>query len=200
MADKTTGELQTVAVGDLPLAPDIYDDTLIPVEQQRDAKHIKGKQFKDYAVSAAQVFAESVKSYATTAQTAAERAEAARDSIVVDEAKLSQAVSSASVSATAAKVSEDNAAASETAAIDAANRAQAEADRATIPAVSGVYNVILTDSVTGGRYALIVENGRLAILGVSDTFEATDMKFIDSATGTAYELTVESGRLNLKEV
>lgn len=200
MADKTTGELQAVAIGDLPLAPDIYDDTLIPVEQQGEAKHIKGKQFKDYALSASQAFAESVKNYATSAQTAAERAEAARDSIVVDEEKLTQAVSSASESATSAKVSEDNAAASETAAIDAANRAQAEANRATIPAVSGVYNVIITDSVTNERYALIVENGRLAILGVADTLEATKMNLIDSATGTAYELTVESGRLNLKEV
>lgn len=200
MADKTTGELQAVAVGDLPLAPDIYDDTMIPVEQQGEAKHIKGSQFKSYAVSATQAFADSVKSYATTAQTAADRAEAARDSIVVDEAKLSQAVSSASASATVAKASEDNAAASETAAIDAANRAQAEADRATVPAVAGVYNVILTDSVTNERYALIVENGRLTILGVSDTLEATDMNLIDSATGTAYELTVESGRLNMKEV
>ena len=200
MADKTIDELQTVAVGDLPLAPDIYDDTLIPVEQQGDAKHITGRQFKGYALSASQAFADSVKNYATNAQTSADRAEAARDSIVVDEAKLSQAVSSASASETSAKVSEDNAAASEIAAIDAANRAQAEADRATIPAVSGVYNVILTDSVTGGRYALIVENGRLAILGVSDTLDATNMNFIDTATGAAYELTVESGRLNLKEV
>lgn len=81
-----------------------------------------------------------------------------------------------------------------------ADRARAEADRASIPAVSGVYNVILTDSVTGERYALIVENGRLSLLGVSETLEATHMHFVDFATGTAYELTVESGRLNLKEV
>ena len=81
-----------------------------------------------------------------------------------------------------------------------ANRAQAEADRATVPAVEGVYNMILTDRVTGERYALIVENGRLALLGVAETLEATDMNLIDTATGTAYELTVESGRLTLKEV
>lgn len=89
---------------------------------------------------------------------------------------------------------------SELIAVDAANRAQAEANRASVPAVAGVYNVILTDSVTNARYALIVENGRLAILGVADTFEATDMKFIDCATGAAFELTVESGRLTLEEV
>lgn len=81
-----------------------------------------------------------------------------------------------------------------------ANRAQAEAERVTVPAASGVYNVILTDRVTKERYALLVENGRLAILGVTKTLNATDMTMIDTATGTAYELTVESGRLNLKEV
>ena len=70
----------------------------------------------------------------------------------------------------------------------------------TVPAAAGVYNVILTDRVTAERYALIVENGRLAILGVSETLEATDMNLIDSATGTAYAVVVESGRLALKEV
>lgn len=207
MADKTIGELQAVKVGDLPLAPDIYDDTLIPVEQQGDAKHITGRQFKGYALSASQAFADSVKNYATTAQSAADRAEIARDSIVVDEEKLAQAVSDASASASSAKASENNAKTqadrSQTEADRSnseANRAQAEADRSTVPAVAGVYNVILTDTVTGERYALIVENGHLAILGVSETLEATDMNFIDTATGTAYELIVESGRLNLKEV
>lgn len=81
-----------------------------------------------------------------------------------------------------------------------ANRAQAEAERATIPAVIGVYNVILSDRVTGEKYALIVENGRLAILGVSETFDATDMTLIDSATGVSYEMLVESGKITLQEV
>lgn len=53
MADLTIGELQEVAVGDLPLAPDIYDDTLIPVEQGGEAKHMTGAQWKEYAVAAA---------------------------------------------------------------------------------------------------------------------------------------------------
>lgn len=211
MADKTTGELQAVKVGDLPIAPDIYDDTLIPVEQQGDAKHITGAQFKGYAVSAsveaARQFAESVKEDATAARNAADRAESIRESITVDQSKLSQAVSSASASAANAKVSESNAKTSEgnakeseTAAQASANRAQAEADRATVPAVAGVYNVILTDRVTGARYALIVENGRLALLGVSETLEATDMNFIDTATGRSYKLIVVNGRLNTEEV
>lgn len=81
-----------------------------------------------------------------------------------------------------------------------ANRAQAEAERVTVPAASGICNVILSDRVTGERYVLLVENGRLTILGVSKTLNATDMTLIDTANGTAYGLTVESGRLNLKEV
>ena len=68
------------------------------------------------------------------------------------------------------------------------------------PPESGVYNTFLKDEVSGQMYALIVENGRLVLLGVSDEFEETDATYIDTATGTAYELIVESGRLNLKEV
>lgn len=200
MADKTTGELPSVKVGDLPLAPDVYDDSLIPVEMQGSAMHITGAQWKRFAEAAVKTFSDSASRSSAAAQSAAGRAEAARDSIVVDEAKLSQAVSQAAGSATAAKTSEGKAKDSETAAINAANRAQAEAESVRVPAVAGVYNVILTDRVTGERYALIVENGCLALLGVSETLEATDMNLVDSATGTAYAVVVESGRLILEEV
>ena len=81
-----------------------------------------------------------------------------------------------------------------------ADRAQAEADRATVPAVAGVYNIILSDRVTGERFALIVEDGRPALLRVSRTLEATEMNLIDTVTGTAYKLTAESGRPILEEV
>lgn len=53
MADLTTGELQAVAIGDLPLAPDIYDDTKIPVEQNGEAKQMTGAQWKAYGIAAA---------------------------------------------------------------------------------------------------------------------------------------------------
>lgn len=53
MANKTIGELQAVPVGDLPVAPDIYDDTLIPVEQEGRARHMTGAQWKAYGVAAA---------------------------------------------------------------------------------------------------------------------------------------------------
>lgn len=225
MADKTTGELRAVKVETLPPAPDVYDDTLLPAEQQGEAVRISGKQFKDYAVvagvEASKVFADSVaasasaataaaataKSDATKATTArqnaeaaATRAETARNSIVLDEAKINQKVSDASKSATAAKTSETNSAKSATDAEKAAARAQAEAERVSVPAAVGVYNVILTDRVTAERYALIVENGALAILGVANDLEATDMTLIDNATGTAYEVAVESGRIVLEEV
>lgn len=53
MANKTIGELQAVPVGELPVAPDIYDDTLIPVEQEGRARHMTGAQWKAYGVAAA---------------------------------------------------------------------------------------------------------------------------------------------------
>lgn len=81
-----------------------------------------------------------------------------------------------------------------------ADRAQAEADRATVPAAVGVYNVILTDRVTGQRYALMVEDGILKLLGVSNTLNATEFSLVDSVTGTARKLIVEDGILNLQEV
>lgn len=52
MADKTTGELPVVKIGDLPSAADIYNDALIPVESQGEAMHIRGSQFKNYAKDA----------------------------------------------------------------------------------------------------------------------------------------------------
>ena len=69
-----------------------------------------------------------------------------------------------------------------------------------MPAVEGVYNVILTDTVTADRYALVVEAGTLKLLGVSNTLNATDLTLVDSSTGTAYSLIVEGGTLKLEEV
>lgn len=81
MADKTTGELQAVEIGSLPLAPDVYDDTKIPVEQQGEAKHITGRQWKSYAVSAIQIpkgdAEDAAQRAAESAKSAAKSAEAA---------------------------------------------------------------------------------------------------------------------------
>lgn len=76
MADKTTGGLpavQEAAIGDLPGIADLYDDTLLPVEQQGEARHMTGAQWKTYAQAG-------VHQYVESARTAAERASEASDS------------------------------------------------------------------------------------------------------------------------
>lgn len=70
MADKTTGGLGAVteaAIGDLPGIADLYDDTLLPVEQQGEARHMTGAQWKRYAQAG-------VSQYVEGAHEAAERA------------------------------------------------------------------------------------------------------------------------------
>lgn len=62
MADKT--------IGDLTRATTVQDDSLIPVEQQGEAMHMTGAQFKEFA-------RDSVKQYVTEAQTAAAEAKQA---------------------------------------------------------------------------------------------------------------------------
>lgn len=199
MADKT--------IGSLPKATALYGDSLLIAEQQGEAVAVTGELIAGFVREVAEAdvqravdAAAAAEDSAVAAQSAADRAEAARDSMVIDEEKMAQAVSETAESAAAAQKSAESAAVSETAAIDAANRAQAEADRATVPAVAGVYNVILTDRVTAERYALIVEDGRLVLLGVSETLEATEVNLIDNATGTAYAVAVEDGRIILEEV
>lgn len=57
MADKTTGGLPPATeatIGSLPEIASLYDDTLIPVEQQGEARHMTGTQWKQYAKAAAQ--------------------------------------------------------------------------------------------------------------------------------------------------
>lgn len=81
-----------------------------------------------------------------------------------------------------------------------ANAAQSYAEQATVPVVAGVYNVVLTDRVTADRYALIVENGCLKLLGVSESATSTELTLIDSGTGASYAVVIDSGKLILKEV
>lgn len=81
-----------------------------------------------------------------------------------------------------------------------AERAQAAAEQASVPPVEGVYNVIVADRVTGARYALVVYGGRITLVGVAATTEATNMTLIDAASGVNYTLAVTGGRLELVEV
>ena len=137
---------------------------------------------------------------AKTALAAAERSETARDLAEQSRQSAAQSENKAAQSETAAKTSEANAAGSALDAERSANRAQAEAERVGVPAAVGVYNVVLTDRLTNERYALIVENGRLALLGVSADLNSVEVNLIDNATGTAYTVAVESGRMILEEV
>lgn len=218
MADKTIGELQ--------VADHLDDDSLLVVEQQGEARSIKGLLIRQFATVAVADAVEDAQTAAQKAQQAAEDAEAARDdaqdlrdSIEVDRQALADAVADAEQSAQEAEASEGNASDSATLAESWAqggtgtrqgedtdnaeywaNQAQGYAQEATVPAVEGVYNIILTDTVTSDRYALIVENGTLKLLGVSNTLNATELNLVDSSTGTAYSIIVENGTLKLEEV
>ena len=218
MADRTIGEL--------PVSPSLDDESLLVVEQQGQARSIQGALIKKFAtvavhgaVDAAQQAAQQAGQSAVTAGDAANRAEAAAEAAETDRQALAQAVSSAQQSASAAAESAGEAADGATLAESWAqggtgtrqgedtdnaeywaNQAQGYAQGAAGPVVEGVYNVILTDSVTAQRYALIIEDGTLKLLGVSATLEATDLTLVDSSTGTAYSLIVENGTLKLEEV
>lgn len=218
MADKTIGEL--------PQAPQVQSDSLIPLEQGGQAMKMTGEQFAEWAKkSAAQDVqravdaADAAEKAKDDAVAAADRADAIKLSIDVDAALLAQAVTDASRSAADAATSKeaaaDSALLSQSWAVGGtgsrtgedtnnskywAGVAQAEADRATVPPVENVYNLIIPDRVTGQKYALLVKNGRLVILGVADTFTDTQYKIIDSVTGLAYVVVADNGRIAIEEV
>ena len=73
MADKTIGALAAVvesAIGGLPGIAELYDNSLLAVEQQGEARHMTGRQWKLYAQAG-------VKQYVDNAQNAANDALAA---------------------------------------------------------------------------------------------------------------------------
>lgn len=77
MADKTTGGLPAVeeaAIGELPGIAGLYDDALIPVEQQGEARHMTGAQWKGYAQASVSQYVEGAREEAERAQTAAAEA------------------------------------------------------------------------------------------------------------------------------
>ena len=92
MADKTTGGLPAVeeaAIGSLPGIADLYDDTLLPVEQQGEAMHMTGRQWKKYAQASVEGYVdgaeEAAKAAASSAAAAAKSAASAAGS--ADDAK-----------------------------------------------------------------------------------------------------------------
>lgn len=95
MADKTTGALAAVAeapIGSLPGIADLYDDTLLPVEQQGEARHMTGRQWKKYAQEGVQVYVEGAKQ---SAEAAANSADAAAKSAQAAAGSASDAAGSA---------------------------------------------------------------------------------------------------------
>lgn len=60
-------------------------------------------------------------------------------------------------------------------------------------------NVVIQDQVTGQNYALIVENGNLGILGVSNTTPSGEVNILDTATGISYSVIVSNGTLGIEE-
>lgn len=81
-----------------------------------------------------------------------------------------------------------------------AGRSQGYAEQATVPAVAGVYNIILQDRAAGTRHALILEDGLMCCVQVRNTAEATDFELVDTATGSTYVLGVDGNRLYIEEV
>ena len=70
MADKTTGGLPAVeeaSIGSLPGIADLYDDSLLPVEQQGEARHMTGRQWKRYAQAGVSQYVEDAKEAADKA-------------------------------------------------------------------------------------------------------------------------------------
>ena len=166
MADKTTGGLPAVkeaAIGGLPGIADLYDDTLLPVEQQGEARKMTGAQWKKYAKAAVSIYVEGAKESAdaaaqsafsaagsaSSAQMSAAEAAKSAEAAAGNAADASESAGSAAGSATdaagsalsasgsaaAAQTSEENAADS---ASSAAGSAQDAADSANSAQVSKV--------------------------------------------------------------
>ena len=79
MADKTTGGLPAVeeaAIGSLPGIADLYDDTLLPVEQQGEAMHMTGRQWKKYAQASVEGYVDGAEEAARAAAASAAAAAA----------------------------------------------------------------------------------------------------------------------------
>lgn len=153
------------------------------------------ERVNDAAAEVQKAAAEVVKAKAevNNAKAEADRAKTEVNNAKAEVTKAKTEVQKAAAEVTKAKKEVNNAKAE-------ADRAQAEAESVRVPAAVGVYNVILADRTTGERYALLVEDGKLEILGVSNTLEATELNLIDSVTGVAYALLVESGKITLQEV
>lgn len=95
MADKTTGALRAddeATIGSLPEIAELYDDTLLPVEQQGEARHMTGAQWKQYAKASTEVYVEGAK---TASEAAAASAAKSSNSAAAAAGSAADAASSA---------------------------------------------------------------------------------------------------------
>jgi len=81
MADKTIGALNEAAIGGLPGIDALYDDTLIPVEQQGEARKMTGAQWRRYARHSAEQYLDGADGFAQQALEAAQAAQAAQKAV-----------------------------------------------------------------------------------------------------------------------
>lgn len=167
MADKTTSGLPAVkeaTIGSLPGIADLYDDTLLPVEQQGEARKMTGAQWKKYAKAAVSIYVEGAKESADAAAQSASSAAGSASSAQMSAAEAaksaeaaagnaadasdsagsaagsataaSRSALSASGSAAAAQTSEENAAESASSATGSAQSAANSADSAQVSKVA----------------------------------------------------------------
>lgn len=87
MADKN--------IGLLPAAPDVYDDSLLAVEQQGVAHKLTGAQFKQFARASVTVYVEEAKQYAKDAADGAESAASSADRAAQSAASAANSASTA---------------------------------------------------------------------------------------------------------
>ena len=150
---------------------------------------------------AAEVSEKNAASSESAAESSADAAAVSASAALSSKRNAKSSENIAKASETAAKSSETAAKNSEISAQEWAEFAQAQAESVTVPAAEGVYNVVLQDrAVMSDRYALIVENGVLKLLGVKNTVDAATPTLIDTTSGTGWKLAVENGRLLIEEV
>ena len=117
MADKTTGGLPAVkeaAIGGLPGIADLYDDTLLPVEQQGEARKMTGAQWKKYAKAAVSIYVEGAKESADAAAQSASSAASSASSAKMSAAEAAKSAEASAGNAADASESADSAAGSAT--------------------------------------------------------------------------------------
>jgi len=141
MADRTTGELAAVQespIGGLPGIMDLYRDSLIPVEQQGEARKMTGGQFAGYA-------RESVREYVQQAEDSADKASEqvalAAEQVVLAEKQADAAASSATKAQYSAEQAQMARKAIEDMSVSAETLPPESAATAVKTAVGGSFNI-----------------------------------------------------------